>query len=195
LDFTVLSAVRAGLIARQKAVLEERREPVMTALRAERDREYRVLLDAQKEQRGELIDRQDRGLSSPRLLDRAHPSEAPEKESDEARIAAVLDRLGIRRGRTPAGPNERHHPHEKARSKKHKLVRGSSDFASFNPSRDIGSAFAGGLLAIFGSLGESMTGGHTRPDKPSQDVIDALDHFGIRRVRRRWTMNRNRPGA
>ena len=185
LDFALLTGICADLIARQKAVLEARREPLMAELRAERDREYRVLLDAQKEQRGELIDRQDRGLSSPRLLDKAYPAQKrpPEQESEEARIAAMLDRFGIRRGRGEAGKGRGTGKRQDVPSKKHKLVRGSSDVASFTPSRDMGSAVAGGLLAIFGGIGESMIGGHTKPDKPSQDVIDALDRFGIRRGR------------
>ena len=81
----------------------------MTELRAARDLEYRALLDAQKEQRGELIDRQDRGLSSPFLLDRAYPSEQrePEQASEAARIADALDRFGIRRGRAAEAEEER----------------------------------------------------------------------------------------
>lgn len=40
-----------------------------------------------------------------------------------------------------------------------------------------------GRFRDLSNLSESMTGGHTKPDKPSQDVIDALDRFGIRRGR------------
>jgi hypothetical protein len=157
----------------------------MAELRAERDREYRALLDAQKEQRGELIDRQDRGLSSPQLLDKAYPPQDRqlEAESEEARIAAMLDRFGIRRGRAPEAEQEQQNQDRGRETGARTPYSGRAGAPPLSPSRDLASGLAGGFLAIVGGLSESMTGGHTKSDKPSQDVIDALDRFGIRRGR------------
>ena len=44
------------------------------------------------------------------------------------------------------------------------------------PSRDIGSALAGGVLAALGALGDSLVGGHSKPPKKAQ-----LERFGIQR--------------
>jgi len=187
LDFTVLAETRTDLIARQKAVIEDRREPAMAELRAARDLEYRALLDAQKEQRGELIDRQDRGLSSPFLLDRTYPSEQPEQASEAARIADALDRFGIRRGRDTEAAEERAEERRpgvfaEARPRDDVSFAGGPDNPPLHPSRDLASGLAGGLLAIIGGISESVMGGHTKPEKPPVE-IDALDRFGIRRGR------------
>jgi len=88
MDCVEFAETRAELVARQKEVFEGRREAAAAEVRAARDLEYRALLDAQKEQRGELIDRQDRGLSSPQLLDRAYPSGEQESEAGTDRRRA-----------------------------------------------------------------------------------------------------------
>lgn len=69
-DNDTLAALKADLIARQKAELEARRDAACAALRGERDAAYRALLDQQKEVRALLLDRQERALGSGALLGR-----------------------------------------------------------------------------------------------------------------------------
>jgi hypothetical protein len=74
-----LAEMRADILERQNAMLEERRTEACAALREQRDGEYEALLLAQKEARHELIACQERGLSSPHLLELAGdpPSREP----------------------------------------------------------------------------------------------------------------------
>lgn len=60
-------ALRADLLARQGATLDARCMVAVAELRKDRDAFYRALLDGQKNDRAELADRQERGLSSPHL--------------------------------------------------------------------------------------------------------------------------------
>ncbi|MBY6240059.1 relaxase/mobilization nuclease domain-containing protein [Methylosinus sp. Sm6] len=188
LEPSALADIRAGLIARQKEALEERRKEPVAELREQRDRDYRVLLDMQKQERAELIDRQERGLRSPHLLDRAYPS--PERE--EAGKSAItdvspLDRFGIRRGRVIEGEpvsarNQGMAPGRAAPPKERSFTQ-TSPAPSSAPSRDLASGLAGGLLSIIGALGESMVGGHTKPPRPPPQEIDPLERFGVKRGR------------
>jgi hypothetical protein len=179
LEFHTLAEIRAGLIARQKEVLEERREAAAAELRAARDQEYRELLDAQKEQRGELIDRQERGLSSPHLLAQAYPAKDEQESVREAsEETSALDRFGIRRGRSldrseAAFEQQQSFSVQRSAPDETPGVRSPVDAAS---------GLAGGLLSIIGALSESMTGGHTRaPRRPAPE--DALERFSIQRGR------------
>lgn len=178
-----LAEMRAELIARQNAVIAERREAAAAELRAARDAEYRILLDVQKQERAELIERQERGLASPHLLERAYPAAAaPEPERDEHHAPDAIDRFGVRRGRQAdpgmeAGPAR---PAGETPSVEKAMFARPAGGASLSPSRDLASGLAGGFLSFIGSLGESMSGGHTTPsDEPAPE--DALARFGVRR--------------
>ena len=70
--------MRAELLDRQKDVLRERREDATAEKRSQCDLEYRELIDAQKDERRELIDRKELGLRSRHLLDRAYPQRGGE---------------------------------------------------------------------------------------------------------------------
>lgn len=76
LDHDALGDMKADILQRQRAVLDERRAEAAGDLRAARDDEYALLLSAQKEMRHELRDRQADGLRSPHLLDRAYDPDA-----------------------------------------------------------------------------------------------------------------------
>lgn len=82
LDDESLAEMKADIIARQTADLEEQRDAACKELREWRDKDYQRLLLRQKEERAELRARQEEGLASPHLLDRAYP---PLTENDTSR--------------------------------------------------------------------------------------------------------------
>jgi hypothetical protein len=82
LDGDQLAAIRADILERQKAMLDERRNEACVALREQRDGEYAALLISQKEARHDLAERQEQGLTSPHLLDLAHGRPGPELVRD-----------------------------------------------------------------------------------------------------------------
>jgi hypothetical protein len=186
LDFDTLAEIRAGLIARQKEMLDERREAAAAELRAERDIEYRALLDGQKEQRAELADWQEQGISWRQLLGRAYPG-VQDAGRDGVEGADALDRAGS--GSRLAEPGElaagRHGRGKELElddtpSVEEATFARSADGPSMRPSRDLASGLAGGLLAFLGSISESVTGGHTAPPRKPQ-VIDPLARYGVLR--------------
>jgi hypothetical protein len=67
-EFSELAAIKSGLLAEQKQMLESRRDLACQALRASRDIEYRLLLDHQKAQRVELRLLQKLGLDTAPFL-------------------------------------------------------------------------------------------------------------------------------
>lgn len=195
LDAGALRDIRADLVARQNSVLEERFADVAAEKRSERDLEYRELLDTQKDQRGELIDRQELGLRSPHLLDRAYP------QSEDAAIAAddrdtsredALDRFGILRGR-PAELAEEGMPAEAARPDaprsegafpiEETAFTAASGSPERPPKRDAGAGLAGGLIEAAASIVESLMGGSGKPAAKPPARAEPLERFGIQRGR------------
>lgn len=179
IDGEQLSELRAELIERQRDVLQERRDEAITEQRDLRDIVYRELLDRQKDERGDLANRQELGLRSHYLLDRAYPgSRADDVERGIASrdpMADGLDRFGIRRGRERSADSDGavHHRDE--------LTQHGSDDTSRAPLRDPVSGLAGGLLGILGQLGESLTGGAAKPPPKAEPQADALERFQVRR--------------
>jgi hypothetical protein len=188
LDSATLAELRSNLIEWQGEVLEGRRGTALAERRAERDLEYRALLDAQKEQRGELIDRQELGMRSPELLDRVYPraGEAEpqfEKISDGERQDEALDRFGIQRGRARDGEA----PAVAAERAENPLLEQAGmqvpvpemPIVEGRPaSKDLGIGVAGGVLEALAGLAESLMGGRSQP-KPKTDA--ALSRFGVQR--------------
>ena len=182
LDAASLSALRAELIARQGEVLEERRGEAIAEQRALRDLAYRGLLDQQKDERAELASRQEVGLRSHALLDRAYPvpglddpSRAPQK-ADETET--ILDRFGVQRGRV-----QDHERQGQVSAEQHgePITGHGADETGRAPNRDPVSGLAGGLLGIIGALGESLTGGSGKPPPKAAPEPDALERFKINR--------------
>jgi Relaxase/Mobilisation nuclease domain len=64
-----LAAMRADILERQNTMLDERCREDCAVLRGLRDEEYAELLATHRQERAELRDRQERGLSSPHLLE------------------------------------------------------------------------------------------------------------------------------
>jgi hypothetical protein len=79
-----LADLRADLVDRQSASLDDRRKSAAEELRARRDADYRALLDRQQQERAQLLDRQERGLRSPDLWARRKPSPEAAPASDTA---------------------------------------------------------------------------------------------------------------
>ncbi len=187
-DLSELSQLRAELIARQKSVLDERRDAVAAEKRAERDLEYRALLDAQKEERGELIDRQELGLRSPALLDRVYPHKdagTPSRHSLEFESDA-LDRFQIGRGRSKRGHEEEAGQRvdvfsDRPRPGEDLFVPHATANPEKPPSRDIGVGLGTGILGLLGHLGDSLLGGHSKKPAKAAPQPDALARFGIQR--------------
>lgn len=163
-----LRKLRAELIARQNDVLDERRGEATAERRALRDVEYRELLDRQKDERADLADRQELGLRSYDLLDRAY-SPKPENEANTEDKGDTLDRLGIKRGRK-----------QKSQPAK-KIAVAEVDDAAHAPLREPISGLAGGLLGLLGQLGESLTGGASKPEPKPAPEPDALERFKVQR--------------
>lgn len=161
-----LAKQKAELVARQSDVLKERRGEATAERRELRDIEYRALLDRQKDERADLADRQELGLRSYDLLDRNYSKSRPPVVQPEE---AVLDRLGVQRGRRPT-------PQKRAKF----AAREVEDVSRAPPGEPI-SGLAGGLLGILGQLGESLTGGAAKlPPKPEPEP-DALERFHVQR--------------
>jgi len=176
-----LAEIRADLIARQKEVMEERFTAVAADRRAERDLEYRGLLDAQKDERRELIERQELGLRSPELLDRAYPARV-EAEPD-AELEQALDRFGITRGRGLGMEDGL-----SARMGRGEQVSGPTEDPLLSsplggsekpPSRDFGLGVAGGVLGALGHLADSLLGGHARPAPKARPAPDAQERSPV----------------
>jgi hypothetical protein len=74
---------KADILERQNSVLDYFRDQAIQRLREERDVEYRAILDAQKETRAELRDRQGEGLRSPHLLDHVAEKESAAGADEE----------------------------------------------------------------------------------------------------------------
>jgi hypothetical protein len=84
----LLAQFKEAIIEGQKAELDERRKAACDDLRKTRDLEYAALLARQREERADLKHRQERGISSPQLLDgRYPPGKARDDMSDETRAS------------------------------------------------------------------------------------------------------------
>ncbi|MDX1922435.1 MAG: relaxase/mobilization nuclease domain-containing protein [Alphaproteobacteria bacterium] len=176
-DAASLAELRLELIARQRDVMLERRGEATAEQRDLRDLQYRELLDRQKDERAELAARQELGLRSHDLLDRAYPVTFQKPIDREAEIMGGedgLDRFGVQRGR------ERHDG-DVAPQRSEELVARGNDDETRAPLRDPVSGIAGGLLSIIGQLGESLTGGATKPPPKSAPEVDALERFKVKR--------------
>ena len=71
-DLNLLGEIKNGILERQNAELEKRRDAGCKELRAERDTEYAGILKDQSEERARLRQRQGKGLRSYELLDHQH---------------------------------------------------------------------------------------------------------------------------
>lgn len=174
-DAETLGELREELIARQRDVLLEQRDEASAEQRDLRDTAYRELLDHQKDERADLAARQELGLRSHDLLDRAYPTEPTGDISKDVTREEVadntLDRFGVKRGRE----------HEPGEVQREEVVAQGSDEAERSPLRDPVSGIAGGLLSILGQLGESLTGGAAKPPPKTAPAPDALERFKVQR--------------
>jgi hypothetical protein len=83
-----LAALKAEIVAEQKAALEARRDEACKELRESRDGQYREILDGQREMRLGLHERQDAGLDNALFLDLVREGKAGRDISASFREAA-----------------------------------------------------------------------------------------------------------
>jgi hypothetical protein len=173
-----LARIKVDLTARQSDLMQERFTAAAAEKRAERDLEYRALLDEQKDQRAELIGRQELGLRSPHLLDRLYPQsgEGGTVGTETGSEEEALGRFGIRRGRSEEPAAET--PRERTPISEEPLLMPPLGNTERSPKRDIGAGLAGGVLGALGHLGDSLMGGHTKPPKKQPEP---LSRFGVQR--------------
>lgn len=90
-DEITLMDIREELRERQHSTLVERRDEAYQELRTERNAEYRQILTTQQEERSELRDRQQAGLSSPYLLDYVNDTQPANGELSNAFRSAASE--------------------------------------------------------------------------------------------------------
>lgn len=84
-----LAAKKAGILIRQRQMLDARRQEACTGLRAQRDEDYRALLKQHREQRVDLTERQKDGLRSYNLFDTLYPAASRGADTEKARHRTV----------------------------------------------------------------------------------------------------------
>ncbi|MEA2823015.1 MAG: hypothetical protein QOJ86_5019 [Bradyrhizobium sp.] len=89
----LLAQFKEAIIEGQKAELDERRKAACDDLRKTRDLEYAALLARQREERADLKLRQERGLSSPQLLDGRYPPDKARDDMSEETRPSRRDRV------------------------------------------------------------------------------------------------------
>jgi hypothetical protein len=87
-DPDTLAALKAELIADQKAILEARRDEACAELRESRNERYRELLDGQRETRADLRGRQEAGLDNALFLQQVEERNAGRDVAGDFRQAA-----------------------------------------------------------------------------------------------------------
>lgn len=161
----LLDPWRAGILARQKAELSERRDTACAELREARDAVYAELLARQRAEKQELRERQREGERSPDLIERvrervAHLSPAANQNAREA----AADRDSGGEGDT-AGPTEmpERWPDARERDDDHQPAAGAAPTRSMRDGADIvgrvGLGVVGGLATFGERLFDSLFGG------------------------------------
>ncbi len=176
-DLALLGAIRDGILERQNAELEKRRDEACKELRQRRDQEYAELLQRQRDERAELKERQRGGLRTYDLLDRvAERTESANDNKDGRQAEREELRAGFRSAANETTqPRERDELEEPApefeeagRSGRHRV----KDPA--NAVGDLGTAAIGALADVVERLFDGfLTGGEQpRPRKvtPSRDT-------------------------
>jgi relaxase-like protein len=92
-----LVALKAELVADQKAILEERRDAACADLRDSRDHRYRELLDDQRTVRADLRSRQEAGLDNTQFLEQVKNANITDDRTAEFRAAGdeAVSALGM----------------------------------------------------------------------------------------------------
>lgn len=167
-DPALLGEIKKGILERQNAELEKRRDAACKELRGQRDTEYAGILRQQRQQRAELRSRQQDGLRSFGLLDKAaQPEQATASRdrpiADEFRKAAR--NVGDKRSPKQEEVRKLRVPKRKPRRDHHKV-------------REPFGAAAGmglGALGALGTIGERLFDGFFggpmhKPRAPKPDV-------------------------
>lgn len=202
-----LAEMRADILERQNAMLQEQRLEVCAVLRGIRDGEYAELLATHRQERAELRDRQERGLSSPHLLEFAgdpradEPSaEAGAKSSSENSEARAKDRTSDPASGFGAAAEEvcSEEPHGAERAER-SLVDDPPDMTwaenprvrdPANSVGDLGMGMVGALATVVERLFDGFFGGGTAasgktnpaPRQPSREPTEERPDAGRARA-------------
>jgi hypothetical protein len=87
-----LAALKADILARQRQMLDARRQEACTPLREQRDEAYRGLLEQHRKQKVELTERQNDGLRSYNLFDTLYPVPPRGADMEKARRCTAGDK-------------------------------------------------------------------------------------------------------
>jgi hypothetical protein len=179
-----LLGVKEGILKRQNAVFEKRRDEACKQLRAARDEHYAELLKQQREERAELTDRQKDGLRTYELLDRMEVRPGEEQLSDltierrEELRAAFRSAAGEATERSHADEASREQaraePEDARPNEKHKVrdpidTLGLSGLGALGAIAELGERFFEGF---FGG-GSAKPTPRPRPKQPSNDNSNA----------------------
>jgi hypothetical protein len=103
-----LAGVKEDILARQRQMLDTRRQEACLQLREQRDETYRALLKQHREQRAELTERQKDGLRSYNLFDALYPAAPRDADREKAHHrTAGEERLHPAAERTPRPTRDR----------------------------------------------------------------------------------------
>jgi hypothetical protein len=162
-DPHLLGEIKKGILERQNAELEKRRDEACKELRERRDHEYEDILRQQREQRAELRARQDDGLRSFDLLD--HQTAGDRTQQEQRDRSPLHDEFTGAARETTSRRDEREEeaqPHEpELREGGHKerhRVRDPLDAAGL-----IGLGALGAIAEIGERLFDGFLGGAARP--------------------------------
>lgn len=162
LDPSLLSEIKAGLLAEQKTVLAERRDEACAELRQERDEAYRHILDEQRDARAELSGRQERGLASPHLLDLVSEKTeraAPEEQNDRSREGPPITQEFGAAAHEVAARDESKHDTRGEPEEDRSWESAEMPVTGVRSGADVASNFAFSLIGGVGSIGDRLFDG------------------------------------
>jgi Relaxase/Mobilisation nuclease domain len=158
-DVEALAAMKAELVAEQKALLEQRRDEACKELRLSRDGIYRDLLDGQRDNRAGLRARQEAGLDNTLFLERMQRGRDGGFSRDvaaEFREAAEV-------------ATSRRNVRERTEETATRETRPAGSRAGMKSGTDIGARMGEtvgmGLISLFESVADGVMGATKEPDK------------------------------
>jgi hypothetical protein len=183
-DFAALDAMKAQLIADQKAVLAERRDAACGDLRTERDDAYRSLLNDQRDARSDLRQRQEAGLDN-----------MPHLAAMESRVRAEATRVEFREAAEELTSRGRmdERAEEASPSAPFKIGEISAGPAFENLGGSIGTSVGFGFLSLVDTLLGVMEGPQpdTRPPPSERATAEAFQVAADEAYRRQETERAN----
>ncbi len=160
-DLNLLGEIKKGILERQNAELEKRRDAACTTLREQRDTQYAGILKEQREDRALLRQRQSEGLRSYDLLDQAdehmRPTTAETRRTREEQDK-TKDAFGAASDETTNAREKEEHPQRQQEAEPvHEFGHANENHKVRNP---LDTALVGlGALAAIASVAEKLFDG------------------------------------